>query len=612
MAAPTLLIIHDRQEGTTTALTPIFDTGIEESQRRIAEFKEELQKECAPRGSTLQVGKVSSGLSRREYVEAVEAIRDYIVRGHVYQVNMSQRYEAEFTGDAFSLFRSLFEANPAPFFAFMQAGDHQIVSTSPERFIQLCGRAVETRPIKGTRARGATPEQDLALRQELEASTKDDAELSMIVDLLRNDIGKACAAQSVRVIEHKRVEAYQNVYHLVSIVVGELDQGKTAVDLIRATFPGGSITGCPKIRSMEIIDELEPIRRHVYTGSIGYLGFRGTMDLSIAIRTITISGGRLVYSVGGGVVYDSQGEDEYEETLHKGRTLSRALERWAPPQTMPPQVPLPGERVGWCNGKFKRVSDIAIPVESEGFAYGYGFFETVRVQSGRALRLDAHIERFGRAWEKFCKVPFPDVTWHNIIDQVIARNGLADQVAAVKISAAVGAPSTGGAGMILLVTARPYVHRLVGSLRDGLRLAVYPEPWQSPLADHKTTNYMFQRMAAEWAREHQADEALITNPQGLVSETNSANLFCKVNGKIVRPYSEHMLPGTMEQAVIELLESWGTAVERRPLTVSELKRAGCVMMTNALIGAVPVTHIDETPVNYDSAFCHRISSALFA
>ena len=168
--------------------------------------------------------------------------------------------------------------------------------------------------------------EDDALRRELLESAKDDAELSMIVDLLRNDIGKVCRPGSVRVLEHKRLEAYQNVYHLVSIVKGELDPGMDAVDLLRATFPGGSITGCPKIRAMEIIDELEPVRRHIYTGSIGYVGFDGTMDLSIAIRTATFTGGKTVFSVGGGIVFDSDPASEFEETLHKGRTLMDALE----------------------------------------------------------------------------------------------------------------------------------------------------------------------------------------------------------------------------------------------------------------------------------------------
>jgi para-aminobenzoate synthetase component 1 len=367
MTAPSILIVHDCHEARTTAHIPVWGDDEAGARRRLAQFEEQLRSELPARAANICVGPLMSGLSREEYIESVEAIRDYIVRGHVYQVNMSQRFETEFGGDAFALFASLFAANPAPFFAFVQAGDHQIISTSPERFIRLRGKTVETRPIKGTRPRGTTTEQDQSLRRELEASHKDDAELSMIVDLLRNDIGKVCAAGSVHVSEHKRVEAYENVYHLVSVVRGDLDEDKNAVDLIRATFPGGSITGCPKIRAMEIIDELEPVRRHIYTGSIGYIGFRGTMDLSIAIRTATVAKGRLVFSVGGGVVYDSKASDEFEETLHKGRTLLSALERMGPPETFAGsanQSSSARSRFGWCNGKLESMADMTVSVES--------------------------------------------------------------------------------------------------------------------------------------------------------------------------------------------------------------------------------------------------------
>lgn len=325
MAAPSVLVVQDRRSGEVVAHVPV-RAGEAEAWQLVAELRARLAAPAPVRAPSSAADGLASGLPREAYLRAVEAIRDYIARGDVYQVNLSQRFEGAFRGDAFSLFARLFEGNPAPFFAFVQAGDHQIVSTSPERFLELRGSRVEARPIKGTRPRGGTPEQDAALRRDLETHPKDDAELSMIVDLLRNDLGRACAAGSVRVVEHKRVEAYENVYHLVSVVDGVLDEGAGAVDLLRATFPGGSITGCPKIRAMEIIDELEPVRRHVYTGSIGYLGLRGTMDLNIAIRTATISGGRLVYAVGGGVVHDSDPAEEHEETLHKGRSIAAALD----------------------------------------------------------------------------------------------------------------------------------------------------------------------------------------------------------------------------------------------------------------------------------------------
>ncbi|BCJ47570.1 aminodeoxychorismate synthase, component I [Actinoplanes ianthinogenes] len=322
LVAPTIILVQDRVTGTTTLRAMQVDG----EDTPVAWFKQALRAPAAPREWEPEAtGQAVSAFSRDEYLSAVAAIRRYIVEGDVYQVNMSQRFRAPFAGDPFDCFASMFAENPAPFFAYVNAGDHQIVSTSPERFLELRNGTVETRPIKGTRPRGRTPAEDDALRTELRESTKEDAELSMIVDLLRNDIGKVCRPGSVRVLDHKRLETYQNVHHLVSTVTGSLAPGRDAVDLLRAAFPGGSITGCPKIRAMEVIDELEPVRRHVYTGSIGYLGFDGSMDLSIAIRTATFTGGAAVFSVGGGIVYDSDAASEYEETLHKGRTLLNAL-----------------------------------------------------------------------------------------------------------------------------------------------------------------------------------------------------------------------------------------------------------------------------------------------
>lgn len=326
LVAPTVLLIQDRVTGVTTLLAMRVEGDDTPVGAHVARFKEALDAPRASREDTPETpGECVSGFSRDEYLAAVERIRKYIVEGDVYQLNMSQRFQAPFGGDPFDCFAAMFTENPAPFYAYVNAGDHQIVSTSPERFLELRDGTIETRPIKGTRPRGRTPAEDEALRTELRDSPKEDAELSMIVDLLRNDIGKVCRPGSVRVREHKRLETYRNVHHLVSTVTGELEPEWDAVDLLRATFPGGSITGCPKIRAMEIIDELEPVRRHVYTGSIGYLGFDGAMDLSIAIRTATFSRGSVVFSVGGGIVYDSDAASEYEETLHKGQTLQRRL-----------------------------------------------------------------------------------------------------------------------------------------------------------------------------------------------------------------------------------------------------------------------------------------------
>ncbi len=317
---PRRIMIHDRHRKELRALSVACED--DPSPAPIENFCESKAREESP----TRIGPLRSNFTHEEYLASLRKIRDYIREGDVYQVNLSQRFEFPFEGDPFALWDNLFAVNPAPFYAFIHAGDHQVLSTSMERFLHLDGERLETRPIKGTRKRGATPEEDRMLEEELKHSPKDDAELSMIVDLLRNDLGRICLPRSVRVVEHKRLEAYRNVYHLVSIVAGRVRPDITPGEILRATFPGGSITGCPKIRAMEIIDELEPHARHVYTGAIGYLGWHRNLDLNVAIRTALIHEGRCCFSVGGGIVYDSVGEDEYQETLHKGRTLFQLIE----------------------------------------------------------------------------------------------------------------------------------------------------------------------------------------------------------------------------------------------------------------------------------------------
>jgi para-aminobenzoate synthetase component I len=314
---PKQLIVHDRLNQSITHLVLRYDHSTDSDSSRILA----LRSTALARESSARIGLLQSNFTRAEYMEAVGKVREYIAAGDVYQVNLSQRYRFDFSGNAFSLWESMFSLNPAAFYAYLHCGDHKILSTSMERFLYKNGDLLETRPIKGTRKRGNTPAEDEALRMDLLSSPKDAAELSMIVDLLRNDLGRVCIPRSVRVVEHKRLESYQNVHHLVSIVTGRVNPKISYGEIVRATFPGGSITGCPKIRAMEIIDELESVVRHVYTGSIGYLGWHGNMDLSIAIRTAVIHNNVCYFSVGGGIVFDSNDADEYEETLHKGRTF---------------------------------------------------------------------------------------------------------------------------------------------------------------------------------------------------------------------------------------------------------------------------------------------------
>lgn len=541
-----------------------------------------------------------SPFSRSSYMNAIETIKEYIASGHIYQVNLSQRFETRFSGHPFSLFRALFTAAPAPFYAYVHAGDHHIVSSSPERFLMRRGARVETRPIKGTRPRGKTPLEDEAMRQALATSLKDDAELSMIVDLMRNDLGKVCKAGSVVVSEHKRLESYPNVFHLVSIVTGELESDADAVDLLRATFPGGSITGCPKIRAMEIIDELEPYRRHVYTGSIGYIGFHDTMDLSIAIRTITIVGNRMVFSVGGGVVFDSDPASEYEETLHKGSSIMGIFDGRASCKT--PSF----RQMLWHNGVLVRADKARISVLSKGVQYGDGCFETIRVDHGEIRFLEDHIERFYRAWDALFESRRPDLSWETIILQVLAANGLEKDTAAVKMMAMHGENGAGFFMPELVVTASAYTHRLSRLGKTGLDLLTYPHPRQTPLADHKTTNYLFYFLAGQWANRHGADEALILNPDGSLSETNTANLLVIDGRSVIRPASTHVLPGIMEKRVLTWLEMHGYAVDHRKLMPAALLKADAVILTNSLMGPVPVLSVDGKRLRDGGTWCSEL------
>jgi para-aminobenzoate synthetase component 1 len=271
--------------------------------------------------------RLRSTFTAQRYRAAVREVISYILAGDVFQVNLSQRFEAAAPDDALALYSRLRAISPSPFGAYLDLGDTVIASASPERFLHYDGitRRVETRPIKGTRPRGGSVKEDARLQSELESSEKDRAENVMIVDLLRNDLSRVCEAGSVEVPSLLALETHPTVHHLVSTVTGKLEAGRTTADLLHATFPGGSITGAPKIRAMEIIAELEPTVRGPYTGALGYWSLNGTLDTSIIIRTFVLARGRAYFHAGGGIVADSDPEAEYQETLDKANALIRAL-----------------------------------------------------------------------------------------------------------------------------------------------------------------------------------------------------------------------------------------------------------------------------------------------
>lgn len=269
--------------------------------------------------------KIISTETEKSYCEKITKAKELILDGEIYQVNLSQKFTFKGKSNPFDIFTKLSGLNPAPFSAFLQLKEFAVVSSSPERFLKLADQNLETRPIKGTAPRGKTPDEDQENRKALLSSEKEKAELLMITDLMRNDLGKVSLPGTVKTEKIWFCEAYQNVYHLCSSIKSKVKQNQHPIDLIRACFPGGSITGCPKLRSMEIIHELEQRPRGLYTGSIGYISGNGNFDLNIAIRTLVITPNEIDVQLGGAITADSNPKNEFEETLHKGASIFQSL-----------------------------------------------------------------------------------------------------------------------------------------------------------------------------------------------------------------------------------------------------------------------------------------------
>jgi para-aminobenzoate synthetase component 1 len=311
----------------------------ERAREGLAFWQQRLAGECGIRASALERGRprplcppppnsgaaVSSNLSRTEFLTRIEQAQRYIRAGDIYQVNLSQRLAAPLPASSWEFFARLSAVSPAPFAAFLDCGEFQLASSSPELFLRLSGRQVRTRPIKGTRPRSQDADEDARLSHELQTSAKENAELVMITDLLRNDLGRVCEYGSVQVPDLMRLERYAQVQHLVATVEGCLRTDVTHLAALASCFPGGSITGAPKFRALELIDELEPTARGPFTGALGYLGFNRESQLSIIIRTALCHHGRAHFPVGAGIVADSQPEAEYAETLAKAAGFLAAL-----------------------------------------------------------------------------------------------------------------------------------------------------------------------------------------------------------------------------------------------------------------------------------------------
>ena len=325
----TVLIYDHLEEKLTIASTGQPETGSKKEKRakdRLEQFTNIIKANLQTKYEETNIGKTKSNFSRDDYIKGVEKIKEYISAGDIYQANLSQRFNASFSGSPYLVYKQFKELNPVSFAAYLEYDDFSIISNSPERFLSLHKGRLESRPIKGTIKREKGAIENLIRIKALRSSEKETAEHVMIVDLVRNDLGRVCKYGSVKVDELMDIESYSNLHHTVSTISGELREGLTSVDSIRAAFPGGSITGAPKIRATEIIHEIEPSPRWIYTGSIGYISFNGNMDLNIAIRTAFIKGGKIYFSAGGGIVTDSKPEAEYEETLLKGDIFKKIAE----------------------------------------------------------------------------------------------------------------------------------------------------------------------------------------------------------------------------------------------------------------------------------------------
>ena len=279
-----------------------------------------------PATEPLATATVERTFTERAFVDVVRRCKDFIMAGELMQVQISQRSSRAFEASALSLYRALRGVNPSPYMYYFDFGDHHVVGASPEILVRLAGDTITVRPIAGTRPRGATAEQDAAAAEELLNDPKERAEHVMLIDLGRNDVGRVAAAGSVKVTEQMVIERYSHVMHIVSNVEGRIAPGRDAIDVLKATFPAGTVTGAPKVRAMQLIDQFEPVKRGVYSGAVGYLGFNGDMDVAIAIRTAVVKAGQLHVQAAAGIVADSDPQSEWQETQHKARALLRAAD----------------------------------------------------------------------------------------------------------------------------------------------------------------------------------------------------------------------------------------------------------------------------------------------
>ncbi|MEI6602956.1 MAG: aminodeoxychorismate synthase component I [Clostridia bacterium] len=479
-----------------------------------------------------------SNFTKQEYISAVERAKHYIYEGDIFQVNLSQRFQTKFHEAPIEVFIRLCNTSPAPFAAYLNFDEVEIISNSPERFLKIEGDTIETKPIKGTIARGSNEMEDRENRNQLIASKKDHAELTMIVDLARNDIGRICRFGSVEVAKHHEIEPYANVFHTVSTVCGTLKKDCDFVDAMYAMFPGGSITGAPKVRAMQLIDELEPCKRGVYTGAIGYLGFDGYADFNIAIRTIAFKNGIASFSVGGGIVWDSDPEAEYQETLAKGKMIAELL--------------------------------------------AFGLIETFLVnEDGIALHLDAHLLRLKNSMGYFGLTGKEKIK--SKLKEFLEKTHIRNKIVRMKVT---------HHDITFSVRDNPYTKE---RKTRGYRMTVSPHviDEQDILLRHKTTRNLAKQNELLRANQLGFDDVLFLNSKGNLVETAKCNIFIQKNGVLYTPHIDSgILPGVMRAFEIQNSRQINKVVIETEIPFQELLSADEVFVTNSPMGKVLAMEID--------------------
>lgn len=528
-----------------------------------------------------------NNLTKQQYYKMVYKALDYIRRGDIYQVNLSQRFSLDTKAlngaiNLFQIYQLLRDLSPAHFGGYFDCRDFQIISSSPERFLSLRGRNVETRPMKGTRPRGNKPAEDNILRKELAQSPKDRAELLMITDLERNDLGRVCDYGSVRVSRMRTLEKYQTVFQATSTIEGKLRKDKNQFDLLRACFPGGSITGCPKIRAMEIIEELEPYQRGIYTGSMGYISFSGAMDFNILIRTLLVERQSVSFHVGGGIVADSSPPKEYEETLVKAKAMQECLKKLAAPK---PSL--------FLDGKFVAADEKLLKQLTPGIIKAKGVFETLRVDEGVAVLLQRHLARLESGLKKFrIPLPYSRPALRRYLKETLRRNGLKNARVRLMVWQE-------GKCVHAAIVALPYQPFSLEKYRKGFR-AVFSDlrcDERSHFANIKSIHYQPFYCAYQTAQAKGYDEAILLNRKGDILEASRSNIFIVKDGILLTPgLKSGCLDGITRWAVIKRARKAGISVREADLKPSDLLAAKEAFLTNSLWKIMPLTWLNHRPI----------------